>query len=172
MKNLKFKLTPVFMLAVLSIAAFVPFHFGLSAEAFGMSAAIVAVSAMLIEPSSFAGVHANFQRGEIGDLSKVEKEYKDVKASLEKVSDDLKSYAEKSQKEIKNHATMSEETKASVDKLLIAQGELQARLQAAEQMVVKMESGGGSRHAQKTAGEQFIESDGFEAFAAFGNDRS
>jgi len=100
------------------------------------------------------------------DLTNVEKEYKEVKASLDKVSDDLKSYAEKSQKEIKNHATLSEETKASVDKLLIAQGELQARLQAAEQMVVKMESGGGSHAGQKTMGEQFLEAEGFEAFAA------
>ncbi|GAB2913770.1 phage major capsid protein [Paralcaligenes ginsengisoli] len=97
-------------------------------------------------------------------MSQLEQEYKQVQADLKTVSDNLKAYAEQSKAEIQNHAKLSEETKASVDKLLVQQGELQARLQAAEQLMVKLESGGGNA-APKSMGQAFIESDGFEAFA-------
>jgi HK97 family phage major capsid protein len=100
------------------------------------------------------------------DLLNVEKEYKQVQADLKNVSDDLKSYAEKSQKEISNHTALSAETKANVDKLLVQQGELQARLQSAEQLVAKLDSGELSHGHVKSMGEQFISVDGFEAFAS------
>ncbi|OZI56746.1 phage major capsid protein [Bordetella genomosp. 4] len=98
-------------------------------------------------------------------MSAIEQEYKQVQADLKQVGDDLKRYAEQSQQEIKAHAKLSEETKASVDKLLVQQGELQARLQAAEQLIVKMEGGGGAGRP-KSMGEEFIAADGFDAFAA------
>jgi len=99
------------------------------------------------------------------DLLNVEKEYKQVQADLKSVSDDLKAYAEKSQKEISNHAALSAETKQSVDKLLTTQGELNARLQSAEQLMAKLDSGDRSHGRIKTMGEQFITADGFEQFA-------
>src|SRR5690606_26098811 len=84
---------------------------------------------------------------------------------LKKVGDDLKTYAETSQKELKAAGKMSEETKASVDKLLITQGELQARLVAAEQLIVKLEKGGGSKEeAPETAGAVVISSEAFKTF--------
>lgn len=98
-------------------------------------------------------------------MSQIEQEYKQVQADLKKVGDELRTYAEQSQKDIKAHAQLSEETKAKVDQLLTVQGELTARLQAAEQHMVKLESGGG-RELPKTMGQAYLEADGFEAFAA------
>lgn len=96
-------------------------------------------------------------------MSNVEKEYNEVKSELKKVGDDLKTYAETAQKEIKASQKMSEETKASVDKLLIAQGELQARLQAAEQLLAKAENAAAGRpSAPKSLGEQVAESDAYK----------
>lgn len=98
-------------------------------------------------------------------MSEVEKNIEAINASLKQVGDQLRANAEKAEKEIKAHAKLSEETKASVDKLLIEQGELNARLQAAEQLMVKLEQGGG-REAPKSMGQQFADAEGYEAFAA------
>lgn len=95
----------------------------------------------------------------------LEKDIETITASLKQVNDQLKANAETAQKEIKAHAQMSEETKAKVDQLLVQQGELQARLQAAEQLVVKMQDGGGDMRPA-SMGEEFIKADGFADFAA------
>lgn len=100
----------------------------------------------------------------------LEDDIKTITASLKQVDDQLKAHAERAEKEIKAHAQLSEETKAKVDQLLVAQGELQARLQAAEQMVAQLESGG-SPARPKSLGEQVAESDEFRAFAASGAGR-
>jgi HK97 family phage major capsid protein len=89
-----------------------------------------------------------------------------IKAELGKISDQIKAQAEVADKEIKAHAKLSEETRANVDKLLTQQGELQARLATAEQMVAKMEQGGGERERPKSMGEQFTSDEGFESFAS------
>ena len=98
-------------------------------------------------------------------MSEVEKNIEAINASLKQVGDQLKANAERAEKEIKAHAQLSEETKAKVDSLLTTQGELNARLQAAEQHMVKLEQGGG-REVPKSMGQAFLEADGFEAFAA------
>lgn len=88
-----------------------------------------------------------------------------IQAALKDVGDDIKSMSEKVDKELKANAKLSEDTRASVDKLLTTQGELQARLQAAEQLVVKLEQeGGGSVERPKSMGEQLIANEDFEAF--------
>lgn len=99
----------------------------------------------------------------------IEQEYKQVQADLKQVGDDLKRYAEQAQSEIKAHAKLSEETKANVDKLLVTQGELQARLQAAEQLIVKLETGGAGGHQVKSMGQLVAESDEFSAFNGKGS---
>jgi HK97 family phage major capsid protein len=101
-------------------------------------------------------------------MSQLDQEYKQVQADLKQVGDQLKAFAEQSQAEIKHHAQMSAETKASVDGLLVQQGELSARLQAAEQLIVKLDTNGGHAAAPKSMGEQFIGAEGFDAFAARG----
>ena len=98
----------------------------------------------------------------------LEKDIETINASLKEVSDQIKAQAEQAQKDIKAHAKMSEETKAKVDELLTKQGELQARLATAEQLVAKLEQGGGEPNRPKTMGEQFTESEGFSTFASGG----
>ncbi|MGU4185248.1 phage major capsid protein [Pseudomonas aeruginosa] len=99
-------------------------------------------------------------------MSQLEQEYKQVQADLKKVGDDLRTYAEQSEKELKVHSKLSEETKASVDKLLVSQGELQARLQAAEQLMAKLEKGGGRIITPESMGETFVAAEGYDAWAA------
>lgn len=96
----------------------------------------------------------------------IEQEYQQVQADLKKVGDDLRTYAEQSEKELKAHSKLSEETKASVDKLLVSQGELQARLQAAEQLMAKLEKGGGRILTPESMGETFVAAEGYDAWAA------
>lgn len=97
-------------------------------------------------------------------MSQLEQEYKQVQADLKKVGDDLRTYAEQSEKELKVHSKLSEETKASVDKLLVSQGELQARLQAAEQLMAKLEKGGGRIITPESMGETFVAAEGYDAW--------
>ncbi len=88
-----------------------------------------------------------------------------ISAELKKISDQVKAQAELAEKEIKAHAKLSEETRANVDKLLTEQGALQARLQSAEQLVAKLEQGGGRYSGPKSMGEQVIENEDFLAWA-------
>ncbi|WP_440468099.1 phage major capsid protein [Pseudomonas sp. YH-1] len=99
-------------------------------------------------------------------MSQLEQEYKQVQADLKKVGDDLRTYAEQSEKELKAHSKLSEDTKASVDKLLVSQGELQARLHAAEQLMAKLEKGGGRIATPESMGETFVAAEGYDAWAA------
>lgn len=91
---------------------------------------------------------------------------KQINASLKEVGDQLKAHAEQAQKEMKANAKLSEETRASVDKLLTTQGELQARLATAEQLVAKLENGGGVAGQPQTIGSMVTDSEDFQAYAA------
>lgn len=88
-----------------------------------------------------------------------------LNASLATINASIKEHAEKVDKELKNHATLSQETRASVDELLTKQGELNARLQAAEQAVADKGGNGGS-HQAESIGQMFTAQDGFDSFAA------
>lgn len=87
-----------------------------------------------------------------------------IKAALDKISDQIKAQADAAEKELKAHARLSEETRASVDKLLTQQGELQARLAAAEQLVASINQGGGMPAQSQSIGAQVVGSEEFEAF--------
>lgn len=99
-------------------------------------------------------------------MSQIDDDIKAITGSLKQVNDQLKANSEQAQKDIKAHAQMSEETKAKVDELLVQQGELQARLSAAEQLVVRLENGETGRHTPKSMGESFLEAEGFAEFSA------
>lgn len=163
----KFKLSAVFMCTVLAVAAAAPLVFGYNIEALIAGGGLVALSTLLVEKGASVGAIGGrfLQRGEVGEsLKKVEAEYKEVKDSLKQVSDQIKAHAEKAEKEIKAHAQLSEETKANVDKLLTEQGELRARLNAAEQLIVKFETGGVTSRP-KSLGELVAEADDIQKFA-------
>lgn len=97
-------------------------------------------------------------------MAQIEEEVKEVKTLLKDVNDKLKASAEAAEKQIKAHSQMSEETKASVDKLLVTQGELQARLLAAEQHMVNLETKG-APSGPKSMGQMVIEDESFSVFA-------
>lgn len=164
------KLSATFYLVVLALAASIPLAVGafhpmtapvLAASLLG-SGCVVALATLLIEPSSQPQFRAHGQFGDVGE--DVEKQYKQVSADLKVVGDQLKAYAETAAK----NAQLSGETRAKVDELLTKQGELQARLATAEQMMAKLEQGGGDPSRPKSMGEQFTESEGFTAFAQGG----
>lgn len=94
----------------------------------------------------------------------VEQEYKQVQADLKDVGDKLKAFAEESQTAIKNSQQLSQETKAKVDELLTTQGELNARLQAAEQALANNDSSRAGRVL--TLGARVAESEEYATRAA------
>lgn len=137
------------------IAAVLMAGVSLGAQAAGLDVAgFVAAHADVFAGLSMLGVAG----------STVEAEYKQVQADLKKVGDDLKGYAEKAEKELKNHAQLSAETKAEVDKLLTQQGELQAAHKAMEQIIAKLQAGGGVPAAVKTLGQTVIENETVTGF--------
>lgn len=87
-----------------------------------------------------------------------------IKQELAKISDLVKEQGEKALSEAKKSGDMAQETKGKVDELLVKQGELQARLQEAEQKLDRR--GGTSEPAQaKSVGAQVIESEQLKKFA-------
>lgn len=93
----------------------------------------------------------------------VEQEYKNVSADLKKVGDELKNYAEKSQKDLQACRSLSEEASSNVDRLLTQQGELNARLQAAEQALA--DNKGGYSKQILTMGQKVVNHEDFAAGA-------
>lgn len=89
-------------------------------------------------------------------MSEFEKQITEINASLKQVGDQIKAQAEQVNRQIANFGEMNAETRAKVDELLTAQGELQARLSAAEQALVAGRDEGGEQVA-KTAGQLVAE---------------
>jgi len=92
-----------------------------------------------------------------------------IQAELKRIGDEVKSLAEKALSDIKNNGKMSDELRASVDKVLLQQGEMQGRLQAAEQQVaVLAQGGGGEKVKPKTLGQLVVASEDFQAWLKAG----
>lgn len=79
----------------------------------------------------------------------------EIKAALDKISDQVKEQGEKAMFEAKRAGDMSADTKGKVDELLVKQGELQARLQEAEQKLARRAAAPEDTRA-KSAGAQFV----------------
>lgn len=94
-----------------------------------------------------------------------------VTKALADIGEQVKQTGEKALAEAKKAGDMSVETKASVDGLLVKQGELMARLQAAEQ---KLDRRGNDDEeaAEKTAGQQLIEHKEFKEWVDAGGMKS
>ncbi|MCC2632176.1 MAG: capsid protein [Ramlibacter sp.] len=89
-----------------------------------------------------------------------------VQAELKRIGDEVKASGEKALAEAKNAGKLSEETKATVDTLLLEQGKLQANLQHTQQALAKLEANGAGGDVQhQSLGEQFVSTDDFKAFA-------
>lgn len=95
-----------------------------------------------------------------------EKQIEQINASLETVSDQLKSMAEKAEKDIKARGAIDAELRASIDQTLTQQGEMQARLATAEQLLAQVQNGGSGHTGARSIGSMVTDSDDFRAYAA------
>lgn len=129
-----------------------------AAQACGIDLAALVAS----HPDLFAAGAALGAIGSTADVTPAE-----IKTALDKISSDLKEQGEKAFAEAKKAGDMSAKTKTTVDEMLVKQGELQARLQEAEQ---KLDRAGkqASLEAPAGLGAQFVESEGFKNWHAAG----
>src|SRR5690606_20394193 len=111
---MKFRLSPLFLMAVMAVAAIIPMTFGLTVEAVTGSILCIAASAALVQPGATRYRAWNPQMGKIGEEG-IEEQYKQVQANLKEVGDQLKAHAEQAQKDVERHKEMSAETRAKVD---------------------------------------------------------
>lgn len=97
----------------------------------------------------------------------LEQDIQTIQNSLKEVSEQLKEHAVKASR----NAELSTWAKEKVDELLIKQGELQAQLTHAQQVLAKLETRGqeGGRH--QSLGEQFVNNEAVRAFLAKTNPR-
>lgn len=162
---MKMKLTPVYLMLVLSVAAAFPVLMEMSVLSVGAAVSFIAIAALLVERDGVTRGSMFAQRGEVGErLKAVESEYKEVTKNLKDIGDQLKAHAENAQKELKKNSELSAQTKQNVDTLLVAQGELQARLQAAEQKMVSLEDRGDGPHKVVSLGQHVADSEAFKNF--------
>jgi HK97 family phage major capsid protein len=91
----------------------------------------------------------------------LEKVLNDISAELPKLNDRIKQAAEQANTEIKNLGKVTDETKVKADQLLTQQGEIDARLKAAEQKLARAGSGGAER--PKTLGETVVADEAVKA---------
>lgn len=94
-----------------------------------------------------------------------------VTRELKRIGDDVKELGTKALKEAEQAGQLSKETKASVDEMLVKQGELQARLQEVEQKQDKAAAAGGGELETKTIGQQFVESEELKEYLGKNNQR-
>lgn len=94
-------------------------------------------------------------------MPQIDDDIKQINASLKTVGDQIKAHAETAAK----NAELSAETRTKVDDLLLKQGELQANLQSAQQLLAKLEANGAGGDVQhQSLGQQFVNNDDVKAF--------
>lgn len=97
-------------------------------------------------------------------------ELEQITRELKRIGDDIKPQAEKALKEAKEAGQLSSETKATVDGILIKQGELQARLQEAEQKLANR--GKEEEQEEKSIGGQLVDDQQFKDWVKAGGMKS
>lgn len=95
-----------------------------------------------------------------------EQQIEQINNSLQQVNTQLKALADQVDANMKARGTLDDQLRADIDKTLTTQGELQARLATAEQLLAKMQNGGGQPGQPPTIGAMVTDSDEFQAFAA------
>lgn len=97
----------------------------------------------------------------------LEQDIQTIQNSLKEVSEQLKEHAVKASR----NAELSTWAKEKVDELLIKQGELQAQLTHAQQVLAKLETRGQEGGHHQSLGEQFVNNEAVRAFLAKTNPR-
>lgn len=158
---MKFRLSPLFLMAVLAVAALIPLTFGINSDSILGTVLFLGAATALIQPGTSRYSAWNAQMGKLGEED-IEAQYKQVQANLKDVGDQLKAHAEQAQKDVARHQEMSAETRAKVDEMLTKQGELQARLQETEQKLVNANSNRDREERVQSAGELVINAESME----------
>lgn len=158
---MKFRLSPLFLMAVLAVAALIPLTFGFDLKTVCGSILAVALAALAVQPGKSNYRAWNAQMGKLGEEG-IEEQYKQVQANLKEVGDQLKAQAEQAHKDVARQQEMSAETRSKVDEMLTKQGELQARLHEAEQKLVNANSDRGQGERQQSVGEIVVASQQME----------
>ncbi|WP_153076856.1 phage major capsid protein [Paraburkholderia bonniea] len=102
--------------------------------------------------------------GSQADSGHSEQVMEQVTAELRRIGDEVKSAGEKALLEAKNAGALSVDTKKAVDGMLVKQGELQARLNDAEQKLARR--GNDELPVCKSVGQQVVEHEGIKAMMA------
>lgn len=97
----------------------------------------------------------------------LEQDIQTIQNSLKEVSEQLKEHAVKASR----NAELSTWAKEKVDELLIKQGELQAQLTHAQQVLAKLETKSQDGGRPQSLGEQFVNNEAVRAFLAKTNPR-
>jgi len=97
----------------------------------------------------------------------LEQDIQTIQNSLKEVGEQLKEHAVKASR----NAELSTWAKEKVDELLIKQGELQAQLTHAQQVLAKLETRGQEEGRHQSLGEQFVNNEAVRAFLAKTNPR-
>lgn len=97
----------------------------------------------------------------------LEQDIQTIQNSLKEVSEQLKEHAVRAAR----NAELSTWAKEKVDELLIKQGELQAQLTHAQQVLAKLETRGQEGGRPQSLGEQFVNNEAVRAFLAKTNPR-
>lgn len=135
----------------------------------GLALISIGAQAVGIDVAGFVAAHSDVFAGlsmlaVAGTVGEVDPEV--ITRELKRIGDEVKSVGDQALKEAKKAGELSAETKGKVDELLVKQGELQARLQEAEQKADRR--GGQDDGEAKSVGAQFIESEGYKAWHAGG----
>lgn len=157
----KFKLSAVYLMLVLSVAAAIPLTMGVDLSSLVASAAVVSLAAFMVEVGTVQIKDGFGQRGEVGaSAEQIEKEYKEVSAKLTDISGKLKAQAEAAEKEAKRRDDLSAETREKTDRLLAEHNTTKAEMRALEQKIAELETNG-SRGGEevKSLGRIVAESD-------------
>lgn len=88
----------------------------------------------------------------------------DIQKALDKISDQVKEAGEKAMAEAKKAGDMSKESKATVDELLVKQGETQAQLLEMQQKLARRGAEDEQSQGRKSVGVQLIESAKFKEY--------
>ena len=88
-------------------------------------------------------------------------ELQEIKSALDKITDQVKEQGEKALAEAKSAGSLAQKTKELVDDLLLQKNELTERVKAVEQAATEKTAG---QPAQKSGGEQVVDSDAFRQF--------
>ncbi|SFU81729.1 phage major capsid protein, HK97 family [Paenacidovorax caeni] len=144
-------------------------RFFLSIAVCAMAVVSIGAQAAGIDVPGFIATHQDIFAGLsmlalAGEVKNVDPEA--ITRELKRIGDDVKQIGEKALAEAKKAGELSAETKGKVDELLVKQGELQARLQEAEQKLDRR--GGDEDEGAKSIGAQFIDSEGFKSWHAAG----